>query len=344
MRSPVITHRAVLRERQGFRVALREAGSLEGFGEALPLEAAGTESQAETETALGRLSSAFKGRSGGPSDFLDLIEEAAPGAPAARCAFDGAVHDLEGQLRGLSVARLLGAERPLAIPVNTVIGCQESEQTVRLARAAVARGFRTLKLKVGEGSSDADEARLRAVRRALDALGSDLRLRIDANGAWSAPEAIEILNRLAPLEIELVEQPVPARDLEGLARVHAESPIPVAADEALALEAGRRAAIEGRIASIVVLKPMVLGGLRPCVRLAAAVRARALRCLVTTTFEGGIGTALAAHLAAATAERDLACGLDSHGSLEAELPPELIPRDGWLRVLDGPGLGWKPAA
>jgi L-alanine-DL-glutamate epimerase-like enolase superfamily enzyme len=282
------------------------------------------------------------GYSGSLDDLLDRVEEAAPESPAARCGFDGAIHGLQAQLKGLSVARLLGATPPLTLPANTVIGSQETGETLRVARDAVARGFRTLKLKVGGQSDQEDLARIEAVRHTLDAMKPDLRLRIDANGAWHAPEALQILRQIAPLRIELVEQPVPAQDLEGLARVHAESPIPVAADESLAHQTGRQAALDGKICSLAVLKPMVLGGLRACARFSAAARECTVRCYVTTTFEGGVGTALAAHLAAAIADPELACGLASDEVLDADFPPELIPREGRLRIREKPGLGWRP--
>ncbi len=336
LRKPLRTHRTELRERRGFRVCLHGSGGLVGLGEALPLVTSGTESPQETEAALGELTVALGGRSGTLDELLDRIDDTCPGAPAARCAFDGALHDLRARIRGVPVAHLLGGNLPRAVPVNAVIGACGPDASVAAAREAKARGFGTLKLKVGEASSDEDEARLRAVRRAV---GAELRLRIDANGAWSARNAIAILSRLEPLAIEFVEQPVPGRDLAGLARVHSESPITVAADEALAWPEGRQALLEGKLAEIAVLKPMLLGGLRTCMRLATAAGASGVRCVVTTTFEGWIGTALATHLAAAMQPGDLACGLASSDVLESTFPPELIPHEGRISVHDRPGLG-----
>ena len=85
-------------------------------------------------------------------------------------------------------------------------------------------------------------------------------------------------------------------------------------------------------ASIAVLKPMVLGGLRACVRFAEAAGRVRLRSFVTTTFEGPVGTAHALHLAAAVADPALACGLASHEVLDTAFPEALIPREGSLRI------------
>ncbi len=336
LRKPVLTHRSGLRERRGWRVRLNGPRGLVGLGEALPLPTSGSESHAESGSALETLAAALRGRSGTLAELLDLVDEASPDAAAARCAFDGALHELGARVGGVALARLLGAQTPAVVPVNALIGAGETEETVAAAREAQARGFRTLKLKVGHASSAADEARLRAVRRAV---GDPLRIRIDANGAWNADQAIALLTRVAALGIELVEQPVPARDLAGLARVHARAPIPVAADETLTWPEGRQAVLAGEVAALAVLKPMLLGGLRACLRFARAASTRGVGCIVTTTFESWIGTAQAAHLAAATQQGDRACGLAASDVLEAAFPPELIPQGGALQIHDLPGLG-----
>src|SRR2546427_377722 len=89
------------------------------------------------------------------------------------------------------------------------------------AHASAGAGLRTLKLKVGGARHAEDEERLRALR---DAVGPDVRIRVDANQAWSADEAIEALRALAEYRLEYAEQPVPADDIEGLARVRKSSP------------------------------------------------------------------------------------------------------------------------
>ena len=340
LRKPLLTHRGELRERRGYRITLHGRGPLVGLGEALPLVSSGTESAPECERGLAQLAARLEGASGTLDELIGRVEETAAAAPAARCAWDGALHGLAAQEDGVSVARLLGSQPPLSVPVNAVIGGGSLEESVAAAREAQALGFRTLKLKLSQAGIEQDEARLRAVR---EALGHELRLRIDANGAWSADEALGILERLAPLALEFVEQPVPAHDLAGLARLRAEAPVAIAADETLALVAGRDAVQQGELASIAVLKPMVLGGLRACLHFAKTAREHGVRCVITTTFEGWVGTALATHLAAALGEAELAHGLASSHVLETPFPPELIPQAGYLQVCELPGLGYTPA-
>jgi len=229
-----------------------------------------------------------------------------------------------------------GAPDTASVDVNAVAGAGDAEAAADAARAARRAGYGTLKLKVGGIAPDAEQARIAAVRSAV---GDALRLRIDANGAWSAEQALLLLEQLEPFALELAEQPVPAGDLTGLCRLHRTSRTPIAADESLALAEGRAALLAGELASIAVLKPMVLGGLGPAVALATAARARGIPSIVTTTFEGPLGAAAALHLAAAIGSADLAHGLAAADSIDAPFPPMLQPQGGRLRLLPVLGLG-----
>jgi L-alanine-DL-glutamate epimerase-like enolase superfamily enzyme len=166
-------------------------------------------------------------------------------------------------------------------------------------------------------------------------------VRLDPNGTWTREQARRALEHLAPHAPELIEQPVAAGDLEGL-RALARGPVPLAADESLALPAGRAALVAGELTPIAVLKPMLLGGLRACARLARAAAPAGVRSYVTHTFDGPIASAAGAQLAAALCDGTLACGLAAGESIEAEFPAWLEPPDGVIRLPDRPGLGLDP--
>ncbi len=85
----------------------------------------------------------------------------------------------------------------------------------REAAEAIGRGFASVKLKVGRAGREEDVARVRAVRSAL---GPDVRLRLDANGAWSAKEAIGVIDRVRGCNIEFVEQPVAPGNIDAMRR------------------------------------------------------------------------------------------------------------------------------
>ncbi len=326
------TSRTRLSERCGYALELIDEDGRIGRGESLPLPVAGTEDLQETGRALRAVTARLLGREGELAELLDWVDEWAPTAPAARFSLDSALHDLEAQRRGLPLARLLAAHPSGSVAVNEVLGLGNPQHTAEAAAAAVALGYRTLKLKVGAAPPEVDAVLLASVR---DAVPRVIALRLDANGAWSVREALVALERLSEFDVELVEQPVPARDLAGLRYVAERSPIPVAADEALAHEAGREALLGGELAPVAILKPMVLGGVRASARLAAA---SGVRCVVTTTFEGPVGVAAALHLAAAVGDRKLAHGLAASDALVADFPAQLAPISGSLSPARGPGL------
>ena len=157
------------------------------------------------------------------------MEAALVGNSSAKAALDIALHDLWAKTLGQPVWKLLGGSGA-DVETDVTISVNPPEEMARDALGAVKRGFKCLKTKVGVGA-EIDFARLKAIR---EAVGPEPRIRIDANQGWEPAEAVRVLNRMADagFGIELVEQPVKARDLKGMAYVTANSPIPVVADEA----------------------------------------------------------------------------------------------------------------
>jgi o-succinylbenzoate synthase len=306
---PLRTARGSTEFREGF-VVLAHQGGYTGRGEAAPLPELGTETLAECLQELRAAS-------------LD----APPRTPAARCAVEQAFLDLVSQREGIPLARLLDPGAVLEVPASALLAAQGMPELARETRRALDEGFRTLKLKVG---LDDDFARAAVVR---DAAGPSVNLRLDANGAWSFAEAVRRLRELAPLGIELCEQPT--EDLAGLREA---SPVPIAADELVARDP--EAALAR--AHAIVLKPMLLGGLLPALRLGRRARELGLQVIVTSSLEGAIGRAGAAHLAAALLALgpQPAAGLATGRLLADDLCPDaLAPRRGVIYLLESAGLG-----
>ncbi len=335
LKGRLATSRTVLMERRGCALELIDEDGVSGCGESLPLPLSGTEDLDATRAALRAASAGLPGREGDLGELLDWVDAQHGGTPAARCAIDTALHDLEAQRGGEPVASLLADHPSRSVEVNAVLGSNDAGGSTRDAAASVSRGYRTLKLKVGALPLEADATRLAGVR---DAVPQEIGIRVDANGSWSVEAALSALERLSDFDLELIEQPVEALDLEGLRRVSERSPSPVAADEALASEEGRRALVAGKLAPVAILKPMVLGGLRASAQLARAASGVGVRCVVTTTFEGPVGLAAALHLAAAVGDSSLAHGLAASDTLVADFPDELVPVAGRLRRSLRPGL------
>lgn len=210
------------------------------------------------------------------------------------------------------------------VAVNALVPAVGPERAAELAAAAVAGGARTVKVKVGSGRGP-DTDRVAAVRAGAGPL---VTIRLDANGAWDVDTAVSMIERLACVGLELVEQPVAT--LDDLARVRRRVPVPVAADESVrGLDDARRLA-ELEAADVVVLKVQPQGGVAAALAVADAAGVPAL---VSSLYETSVGVAAGLALAAALPELPHACGLGTAALLVGDVVDDpLVPVDGELIV------------
>lgn len=360
---PLKTARAAYVVREGFLAQLVDEEGRVGQGEAMPLPEFGTESLDTCEQvmrshlkalreqvladSLEAIEDAFMSPRGEPSQWRGLclrLEEELPEAPAADHAVELALLDLLAQRRGLPLCRLLSPSARQEIQVNALLTADGARELSEQAHQAVAEGYRTLKLKVAGRPLEEDVARVRAVR---EAAGPEVKIRVDANGGWSEQEALLAMERLSWYGLELCEQPVAPDELRALWRLQRHVQFPLAADEALALP-GAIPTLLGTAggmpaAKVFVLKPMVLGGLLPALRFARQAARQGLESFVTSSLDGVVSRAGAAHLAAALPSDRLAAGLGvgSLFKLNPDDPAERAfrPVGGRIRLPEAPGLG-----
>jgi L-alanine-DL-glutamate epimerase-like enolase superfamily enzyme len=329
LRTPLLTSYGTIGERTLLRVELDAGDGRVGAGEAAPLEDYDGVPLATVARALelyAELVADWDGRDA--SGLLERCRAAAP-VPHALAALDVALWDLAGQREGRPIAALL-ADEPLArVAVNATLGAEEPGRAAEQAAAAVAEGFRCVKVKAGVGD---DHARLSAVR---DAIGPASLLRADANGAWTESQARSELARLAPLRLELAEEPV--RGVAALRALRETAEVPVAMDET----ASEPGALASGAADAVSLKLARCGGISGLLAAAALVRASGAEPYVSSLLDGPVGIAAAAHAAAAIVPRH-ACGLATLALFADEQPAPLV-RDGAIEVPRAPGLGLASA-
>jgi L-alanine-DL-glutamate epimerase-like enolase superfamily enzyme len=288
LRAPLRAAWGVLRVREYLEVRLEWAPGDSGEGEAAPLEPYDGVSLAAVRAALDVYARVL---ADDPKDPLAACRSERD-LPQALAAIDLAVWDRESRRTGVPVARLIAPDALDAVPVNAAIGADDRAGAAAEAARAVADGYRTLKVKVGIGD---DAGRLAAIRAAV---GRDVALRADANGAWRSPEeALANLRALAPLGLELCEEPV--HGVNSMRRVRAESPMPIAMDETHAPGSGA--------ADLVCLK-ITRGGITGVLRDAAAARRAGSDIYLASTYDGPRGIAAAVHVAAAL-QVTRACGL-----------------------------------
>ncbi|MFN8621644.1 MAG: mandelate racemase/muconate lactonizing enzyme family protein [Chloroflexota bacterium] len=236
-----------------------------------------------------------------------------------------------------------GRARAAHVELNATIGAEATEASVAAARAAVAAGFRCLKLKGGAERSSGELAeRLAAVRAAV---GPDVALRLDVNGAWDAATAAERLRAVvgAGAGLAYVEQPVPADDVAGLTRVRAAvDGVRVAADEAVTSRTAAAALVAAGAVDVLVVKPARVGGPAAALAIAEDAAAAGVGVTISTLLETGVGLA-AAIVTVSMLPAGVAAGphgLATGGLLAADLvaagPRGVGPV---VAVPAGPGLG-----
>jgi L-Ala-D/L-Glu epimerase len=347
----VCTHRVSAPMHTPFVTALRTATTVEtlvvelvdgdgrsGFGEAPEVWQVTGASVAGAEACVrGQLGPAVLGRD--PDDLAARCREvrrAVAGNEAAKAAVDVALHDLAARRLGVPLVRLLGGAA-LCVPTDVTLAAGEAAGLAAAARDRVAEGFAVLKLKVGRDAAG-DLDRVRAVR---DAVGPRVLLRLDANQGWTPREAVRVIRGIedAGLGVELVEQPVPGWDLDGLAWVSDRVELPICADETVYGVRDLVAVIRRRAADMVNVKLAKCGGLAPARILLGLAEEHGVGTMVGSMMESAVAVTAAASLAAA-------CGTTAVSDLDAAWWLASSPVRGGLRY-DGatvrlpetPGLG-----
>ena len=311
--SPIVTAHGTLEDRWTVLLTLVDEDGNVGMGEAAPLAGFTSDTVEAAETAL----------LGWAADETDDGEP--PASVTARAAIDSALLDLAARIAGTTVHRLLAPESPDRLAVSALATGGSPAAIATSAAAAVAAGHATVKVKVGTHGIHDDVDRVSAVRSRI---GPDVRLRLDANGAWGVGEALRYLDRLAAFDIEFVEEPVAG--LDDLAEVRLSSPIPTAVDESARTVDDVSRAVEMGAADLVVLKPSAIGGPSEAARAAAIVRSAGLDVVVTSLLEGSVGIRAAAHLASAIGALDPAPGLATASLLAVDVDTPCLPVHGEL--------------
>ena len=336
-----------------FKTALRSVSSVEdivvevhtdtgavGYGEAPPTGAITGDT---TGAILGALQDhiikTVVGRD--VDDFEDLmlaLNKCIVGNTSAKAAMDMALWDLYGQLYKIPVYKLLGGSRKEII-TDITISVNDPDEMARDAVDAVRRGYDTLKIKVG-AHPELDVARLTAVRQAI---GSDTRIRIDANQGWEPKQAVRLLNQMQEkgLDIEFVEQPVKAHDIDGLRYVTERSYVPVLADESVFSPEDAVRIMQTRAADLVNIKLMKCGGLYNALKIVSVAEVYGVECMIGCMLEAKISVNAAVHLACA---KKIITKIDLDGPVLCSEDPILggaVFDEQRITVSDEPGLGIK---
>lgn len=338
LHSPFVTALRTTTSADSLLVEVVDSDGASGWGEAPQVWQVTGESFAGAQAAIeGPVGAAITGRD--PADLTEVLRRVQASIAAnhgAKAAVDVALHDLSARRLGVSLHAYLGSTAE-TVRTDVTISALPGEHA-NTAERRVSEGFDVLKVKVGTGDAITDVARVKTIRRAV---GPDVVIRLDANQGWSPRTAVQVIRGIedAGCQVELVEQPVAAADLDGLAWVSARVNTPILADESVYGIRDLVELIRRRAADMVNVKLAKCGGLANARTLLEVARAHGLGTVVGSMMETHVGVGAAAALVAAYPTSTVA-DLDAAWWLARPVVSGGITYDGpVVHLPKGPGLG-----
>jgi muconate cycloisomerase len=323
-------------------VELRLANGADGIGEAATL--GGPRWSEESVESIKATIDAYLAPAllGAPADRFEAararMDAAAKRNNAAKAAIESALFDAVGKTLGVPAVQLLGGAVRDSMPVLWTLASGDPAQEIEEAENKLAaRLHDAFKVKIGARSPEVDLARL---RRLAGALAGRASLIVDANQAWDETTALRCLPVLTELGVRLVEQPLPAWDLAGMARLRARSTVPLMADESVFSAHEMLDVVRAGAADVVSLKLVKHGGLLATRDVAAVAEAAGIGLYGGCLLESSIGAA--AHLQVFAGLRELGWGCEHFGPqiLVDDLVEEPLRfADFRIHLPTGPGLG-----
>jgi O-succinylbenzoate synthase len=318
---PLTLRGTVLDARDGLVVRLTSSTGAVGWGEVSPLPGFSRESLHEAQQQVLAQRAALLGWAI-MADWISLEGafihhlDAQGLKPSVRFGVELALWNLQAAARRTTLAHLLTSRPRAAVSLNGLL-MGPAEEVLANAQRMREAGYRAVKLKVGRGAIEEEIDLVRAVSRVL---GPGVRLRLDANRAWSLDEASAFIRGITGVGIAYIEEPL--KDPALLPDLVARYAAPVALDETL-LDVSVEALGRHDYAHAVILKPTLLGGLVPTLRLARRATALGMTPVLSATFETGVGLLGLVALAASVTPDDVPAGLDTYRWLAVDL---LAPR------------------
>jgi muconate cycloisomerase len=257
---------------------------------------------------------------------------------AAKAAIESALFDAVGKSFNLPAHALLGGAVRTEVDVIWALASGDAVQEVEEAQEKLLRReHRDFKVKLGFFDPETDIRRIEALRLGL---GSEVKIIVDINQAWSEAQCIRFIPRLEELDVALIEQPLPAGQFDALARIAARSAIPVLVDESAFTKEEIARAGARACGSVYSLKLVKSGGLLELKRAAAVAAAQGMELYGGCLLESSVGAA--AHLAVFSTLPKLEWGTEHFGPkiLVDDLVTESLVFSNFKLLLPtGPGLG-----
>lgn len=320
------TSRDTLYEKPSWFIRLSDSDGRTGWGECSLIPGLSRESIAEINAALAKLVGVHKW-----DRWTEIVQNA---SPSLRFALETAERSYKSQ-DGVSLYPTEFARGTSGIPINGLIWMGDDEYVISQMHARAEEGFRILKMKIGAHDFTRE---LKLLERIRTSFPSDrFELRLDANGAFSPDEALGQLRQLAQFDIHSIEQPIGLNQESELARICAESPIPIALDEELIGRNPNREWLARIRPHYLILKPGLLGGFMVTESWTSIAAQLGIGWWATSALESNIGLNAIAQWCAAQ-DNPLPQGLGTGRLFSNNIPSPLTIRDAKLFTRTD---GWK---
>ena len=308
-----VTSKKEIRQRNGFILKLYDDEGNEGIGDCCPFPEFGSETLQNAETALLdfklKININLDEIENSINEHLKMFDK----LPTLRHGLEQALLNLICKVKKVKIDELLNLELKKQIFVNAAIGFLSPDESAKEAVNFVKDGYRTIKVKAGRKNFDDDLSVVKSIRNSV---GEKIQIRVDPNGKWSLNEAVQNLNKLEHYIIEYIEQPLD--DSNGFTELSNLSNVPIAPDESVRSIEDAKRFIESGAISFIVLKPMLLGGLIPTIKIINMAEKDKVTPVITSSFESAIGRTNAV-IAAAVVKTNVAHGLAVNNYFENDL-------------------------
>ncbi len=306
-----------LTTRSGLLIALIDDRGNLGYGEISPLPGLHQESMADALVWLQKnkrpiLQMQFPRECRDMNGTFEKLLAPLSAPPSARFGIEMAVLNLFAARGKTTLSSFLNDSPQKTIYINGLLSGSE-EDILAMAKSRTQEGYETVKLKVGKKDLQGE---INIVDKIRQTIGDKMKLRLDANRAWTLAEAVQFGRAVAHLRIEYIEEPL--RDFTQSAEFFRETNIPIALDETLVHIDFEKTKIPPGVKAL-ILKPSVIGGIEKAVRLIVNAKKRGMMPVLSSAFYSGVGLAALVQIAAAFIPGKIAMGLDTHKWLNGDV-------------------------
>jgi o-succinylbenzoate synthase len=332
LRVPHVTAAGRFDSRHGYLLRIQTDQGAIGWGDAAPLAGYTPDLPGPVHDRLQALAANARGMT--MVDVLATVDVLSVKFPTVVAAVESAVAVAAADAAGQSLSTHLtpGIVPHSRVAVHALVTNPAADDVAAAGRAAAAAGYRACKLKVGGRPPPDDIDRVRALRNAV---GPEVALRLDANGGWNREEALTVIDGVAALGIEYIEDPV--ADWDELAFLRGRVGVPLAVDQLF--QAPEDVPAAGEVAAVAIVKPSVAGGPGRALKLAGAADDAGLQVVFGSLLESAVGVTTAIHVAAAWAHPEAVAGLGTARMFTTDVAAAPAVEDGQVPVPVAAGLG-----